>query len=386
MANWDRNKNILLELVKLPNNSRCADCCAPDPDWASFKLGIFVCLNCSGTHRNLPAISRIKSIRLDNWDDDLFMKANGNAAARNIYEASVPVFYYTPQHQDCTVLKEQWIRAKYERREFTAESTPFQRTYAAEVYEGSLWKKGKDNKHFLKRRFLLSQKDFTLKYFTKEDRDIFHPQQSKMPKAVIAVKDLNAVFQPEKIGHMHGLQISYVQEDHTRNLFVYHDNGQEIVSWFNAIRAARFAFLKMAFPGANESELVPLLTRSYQKEGYMEKTGPMHWELFKKRWFILNSKDRKLLYFKTPLDAVELGVIFIGSESHGYSVKECLPRGTRGNKWKCGVTMDTPDRQFIFMCEQEREQKEWVAAFQKVIARPMLPQDYATEASLRRRR
>lgn len=42
-----------------------------DPDWASFKLGIFVCLNCSGTHRNLPAISRIKSIRLDNWDDDL---------------------------------------------------------------------------------------------------------------------------------------------------------------------------------------------------------------------------------------------------------------------------------------------------------------------------
>ena len=42
-----------------------------DPDWASYKLGVFVCLNCSGTHRNLPAVSRIKSIRLDFWDDEL---------------------------------------------------------------------------------------------------------------------------------------------------------------------------------------------------------------------------------------------------------------------------------------------------------------------------
>lgn len=42
-----------------------------DPDWASYTLGIFVCLNCSGTHRNLPTISRIKSIRLDFWDDEL---------------------------------------------------------------------------------------------------------------------------------------------------------------------------------------------------------------------------------------------------------------------------------------------------------------------------
>lgn len=42
-----------------------------DPDWASYTLGIFVCLNCSGTHRNLPSISRIKSIRLDFWDDEL---------------------------------------------------------------------------------------------------------------------------------------------------------------------------------------------------------------------------------------------------------------------------------------------------------------------------
>lgn len=40
-----------------------------DPDWASYKLGVFVCLNCSGVHRNLS--SKVKSIKLDFWEDSL---------------------------------------------------------------------------------------------------------------------------------------------------------------------------------------------------------------------------------------------------------------------------------------------------------------------------
>lgn len=42
----------------------------------------------------------------------------------------------------------------------------------SDPFESTLWKKGKDNKQFLKRIFLLSQKDFTLKYFIKEDVSI----------------------------------------------------------------------------------------------------------------------------------------------------------------------------------------------------------------------
>lgn len=40
-----------------------------DPDWASHSLGIFICLNCSGIHRNIPQVSKVKSVRLDDWDD-----------------------------------------------------------------------------------------------------------------------------------------------------------------------------------------------------------------------------------------------------------------------------------------------------------------------------
>ncbi|CAJ1053583.1 arf-GAP with dual PH domain-containing protein 2-like isoform X1 [Xyrichtys novacula] len=351
-----------------------------EPDWASCTLGVFVCLNCSGLHRNLTTISRIKSIHLDLWEDSLveFMKERGNSAAKAIYEKCVPVFYYRPQEKDCIVLKEQWIRAKYDRREFTGENVLYQHAYSSEMFEATLWKKGKDNKQFLKRIFQLSPKDFTLKYFIKEE--------SKVPKAVISMKDLNAVFQPEKIAHNHGLQISYQQGEHTRNLFVYHERGQVIVSLFNAIRATRFAYLRRKHPTLRTSELLPKITRYCLKEGYMEKTGPTHREPFKKRWFTLCLMARKLLYYKTPLDAIELGAVFIGSENHSYSVSENSCRSSKRSRWNCGITLHTPGRQFVFMCEQEQEQREWLEAFTKVISQPMTPEDYANEANMKRGR
>jgi len=82
-------------------------------------------------------------------------------------------------------------------------------------------------------------------------------------------------------------------------------------------------------------------------------------------------------------DAEELGVIFIGTENNGYSAKECVPQHSQGNKWKCGVTVTTPQRQFVFMCEQEREQKEWLDALRQVLSRPMAPQDYSSKQGCR---
>ncbi|XP_035021988.1 arf-GAP with dual PH domain-containing protein 2 isoform X3 [Hippoglossus stenolepis] len=376
MASLERNNKILLELMRQPGNKVCADCGAPEPDWASYTLGIFVCLNCSGMHRNLPAVSRVKSVRLDLWEDSLveFMREKGNSAAKATFEKCVPAFFYRPQQKDCIVLKDQWIRAKYERREFTGEKTYFQQGYCSDLFESTLMKKGKDNKQFLKRNFLLSQKDFTLRYFTKED--------SKVPKAVISMKDLNAVFQQEKIGHAHGLQISYLQDERMRNLFVYHEKGQVIVSLFNAIRATRLAYLQKKHPTLQDSDFIPQLTKHCLKEGYMEKTGPTQREPFKKRWFTLCSMNRKLLYFKTPLDATERGAVFIGTESHSYSVSESSGKTSRGGRWRCGITLQTPGRQFVFQCEQEQEQREWLEALRRVIAQPMTPEDYANEANL----
>ena len=42
---------------------RCVDCDAPNPDWASLNLGVLVCIECSGIHRNLGShISRYSTV------------------------------------------------------------------------------------------------------------------------------------------------------------------------------------------------------------------------------------------------------------------------------------------------------------------------------------
>lgn len=40
-------------LRKVAGNNCCADCGASEPDWASLNLGILLCIECSGVHRNM---------------------------------------------------------------------------------------------------------------------------------------------------------------------------------------------------------------------------------------------------------------------------------------------------------------------------------------------
>ncbi|XP_019277943.2 arf-GAP with dual PH domain-containing protein 1 isoform X2 [Panthera pardus] len=328
-------RRAVLELLQRPGNARCADCGAPDPDWASYTLGVFICLSCSGIHRNIPQVSKVKSVRLDAWEEAQveFMASHGNDAARDAYESKVPPFYYRPTSSDCQLLREQWIRAKYERLEFTHPEK--QEPYSAGYREGSLWKRGRDNGQFLSRKFVLTEREGSLKYFNRND--------AKEPKAVMKIEHLNATFQPAKIGHPHGLQITYLKDNSTRNIFVYHEDGK----------------------------LVPKLSRNYLKEGYMEKTGPKQTEGFRKRWFTMD--DRRLMYFKDPLDAFARGEVFIGSRESGYTVLDGLPPSTQGHHWPHGITIVTPERRFLLACETESEQRAWMEAFRKVVDRPCCP-------------
>ncbi|KAH9323365.1 hypothetical protein KI387_018004, partial [Taxus chinensis] len=49
----EQQERPLDTLRKVPGNDVCADCGCPEPDWASLNLGILLCIECSGVHRNL---------------------------------------------------------------------------------------------------------------------------------------------------------------------------------------------------------------------------------------------------------------------------------------------------------------------------------------------
>ena len=49
----NRADSVSRILREVPGNDQCAVCSASGPDWASLNLGVLICIECSGIHRNL---------------------------------------------------------------------------------------------------------------------------------------------------------------------------------------------------------------------------------------------------------------------------------------------------------------------------------------------
>ena len=63
-----------------------------DPRWASWNLGVFICIRCSGIHRGMGThISKVKSVDLDTWTDEQLQSVLkwGNARANKYWEAKL---------------------------------------------------------------------------------------------------------------------------------------------------------------------------------------------------------------------------------------------------------------------------------------------------------
>lgn len=64
----EKVQRLLTAMLKDEDNKYCADCDSKGPRWASWNLGVFLCIRCAGIHRNLGVhISKVKSVNLDSW-------------------------------------------------------------------------------------------------------------------------------------------------------------------------------------------------------------------------------------------------------------------------------------------------------------------------------
>ena len=111
------SNNVSAEHVirDVAGNDTCADCGHPSADWASVNLGIVICIQCSGIHRNLGThVSKVRSLRLDTWPDThvQIMKHVGNSLANRLWEHHLDISK-KPGPNSSRADKEQFIQTKY---------------------------------------------------------------------------------------------------------------------------------------------------------------------------------------------------------------------------------------------------------------------------------
>ncbi|KAM7273120.1 hypothetical protein ACFE04_027784 [Oxalis oulophora] len=81
----ERNEKIIRGLMKLPPNRRCINCNTLGPQYVCTNFWTFVCITCSGIHREFT--HRVKSVSMANFTSQEVeaLQNGGNQRAREIY-------------------------------------------------------------------------------------------------------------------------------------------------------------------------------------------------------------------------------------------------------------------------------------------------------------
>ncbi|KAM4795835.1 arf-GAP with SH3 domain, ANK repeat and PH domain-containing protein 3-like [Rhinophrynus dorsalis] len=114
-------KQIINEIRSLPGNQVCCDCGSPDPSWVSTNLGILMCIECSGIHRDLGVrYSRVQSLTLDllSASELLLPVAIGNTRLNEVLEAALPTSNTKPTPGSDMIARKEYISAKYVEHSF----------------------------------------------------------------------------------------------------------------------------------------------------------------------------------------------------------------------------------------------------------------------------
>uniref|UniRef100_A0AAV2MHT1 Uncharacterized protein n=1 Tax=Knipowitschia caucasica TaxID=637954 RepID=A0AAV2MHT1_KNICA len=123
-ASKDLTRAVTQEIRRMRGNECCCDCSTPDPSWLSTNLGVLTCLQCSGVHREMDEVTRVRSLSLDSLSPtDLLLARNvGNSGFNEVLEANLLSPSLKPGPESPMARRRDFILCKYQSLQFVRRS------------------------------------------------------------------------------------------------------------------------------------------------------------------------------------------------------------------------------------------------------------------------
>ncbi|RAL52942.1 hypothetical protein DM860_007710 [Cuscuta australis] len=139
MKEEERIERIIRGLLKLPDNRRCINCNSSGPQYVCTTFWTFVCMNCSGIHREFT--HRVKSVSMAKFtaQEVSCLQAGGNERARQIYfKTWDPSRNFCPDGSNLNKLRD-FIKHVYVDRKFSGdksqEKSPIAKSGSRDLYD-----------------------------------------------------------------------------------------------------------------------------------------------------------------------------------------------------------------------------------------------------------
>ncbi|KAF9624071.1 hypothetical protein IFM89_007769 [Coptis chinensis] len=202
-------------LREISGNDLCAECSASEPEWASLNLGILLCIECSGVHRNLgvhvskydlnfspSTAGEINNIRCQGLGVpilDLFSNL-GNSHSNSVWEellqlqnqrtdkSDANLSITKPGPRDAILTKEKYIQSKYVEKLFVIKAAAY---IDAPSHATRIWEAVKSsNLQAVYRIIVTSDVNINTSYEQVDGSDCYHaPDSEDDPTVCQRIKD-----------------------------------------------------------------------------------------------------------------------------------------------------------------------------------------------------
>uniref|UniRef100_A0A2K6P0K2 ArfGAP with RhoGAP domain, ankyrin repeat and PH domain 1 n=1 Tax=Rhinopithecus roxellana TaxID=61622 RepID=A0A2K6P0K2_RHIRO len=294
-------------------NRFCADCGAPQPDWASINLCVVICKRCAGEHRGLGAgVSKVRSLKMDRkvWTETLIEALCAAVTTTDLAEtqallgcgAGISCFSGDPEAPTPLALAEQagqTLQMEFLRNNRTTEvprldsMKPLEKHYSVILptvsHSGFLYKTASAGKLLQDRR---AREEFSRRWCVLSDGVLsyYENERAVTPNGEIRASEIVCLAVP--LPDTHGFEHTFEVYTEGERLYLFGlESMEQAHEWVKCIAKA------FVPPLAEE-----LLARDFERLGRLPYKAGLSLQRAQEGWFSLSGSELRAVFPEGPCE------------------------------------------------------------------------------------